>query len=91
MNVRAHLLISGQVQGVFFRSETSYKAEQHSVTGWIRNLEDGRVEALFEGEQQNVNQMIEFCKHGSRRARITNVEVRWETHTGEFLDFEIRY
>jgi acylphosphatase len=91
MNVRAHLFISGYVQGVFFRSETSAKAEQHKVKGWIRNLDDGRVEAIFEGEQQDVNQIIEFCKHGSRRARVTNIEVSWEPYTGEFQDFQIRY
>ncbi len=90
MNVRAHLFISGMVQGVFFRQETSRKAQQQNVKGWIRNLSDGRVEALFEGTEENVNQIIEYCKHGSKIARVTNVEVNLETYKGEFTDFQIR-
>lgn len=78
------------VQGVFFRQETSRKAQQQNVKGWIRNLSDGRVEALFEGTEENVNQIIEYCKHGSKIARVTNVEVNLETYKGEFTDFQIR-
>jgi acylphosphatase len=91
MKVRAHVFVSGMVQGVFFRSETQYEAKKRGVTGWVRNLPDGRVEAVFEGEEEKVKQLINFCKHGPPGARVKGVDVRWENYTGEFKDFEIRY
>jgi len=89
--VRAHVYVSGRVQGVFFRSETQDQAKRHHVTGWVRNLPDGRVEAVFEGEKENVEKLIEFCKRGPPGALVTKVEVSWETYTGEFNGFKIRY
>ena len=91
MKVRAHVLVSGMVQGVFFRSETQYEAKKRNVTGWVRNLPDGMVEAVFEGEEEKVKELINFCKHGPPGARVASVDVRWEKYTGEFKDFEIRY
>ena len=91
MKVRAHVFVNGMVQGVFFRSETQYEAKKRGVKGWVRNLPDGRVEAVFEGEEEKVKELINFCKHGPPGARVTSVEVRWENYTGEFKDFEIRY
>jgi acylphosphatase len=91
MKVRAHVFMSGRVQGVFFRSETSLEAKKRGVNGWIRNLPDDRVEAIFEGEQENVKKLVEFCKLGPPGARVVDVEVVWEHYTGEFEDFEIRY
>jgi len=91
MKVRAHVFVSGRVQGVFFRSETRYHARNRGVTGWVRNLPDGRVEAVFEGEKEDVEQMIEFCKRGPLGARVAGVEVKWERYKGEFRDFKIRY
>ena len=91
MKVRAHVFISGRVQGVFFRSETMYEAKQLGVTGWIHNIPDGRVEAIFEGEQENVKELLEFCKRGPLGAKVEDVNVTWENYTGEFRDFEIRY
>lgn len=91
MNVRAHVWISGRVQGVFFRSETQEKARKHGVKGWVRNLPDGRVEAVFEGEENAVNELIEFCKRGPPGAVVTDVKVVMENFTGEFKDFVIRY
>lgn len=91
MKVRAHVLISGRVQGVFFRSETRHEARRRGVKGWVRNLVNGRVEAVFEGEQEAVKELIEFCKHGPPGARVAKVDVKWEAYTGEFYDFEIRY
>jgi acylphosphatase len=91
MKVRAHVFMSGMVQGVFFRSETQYEAKKRGVKGWVRNLPDGRVEAVFEGEEEKVKELINFCKHGPPGARVTSVEVRWENYTGEFKNFEIRY
>ncbi|MEM3458044.1 MAG: acylphosphatase [Candidatus Bathyarchaeia archaeon] len=91
MKTRAHVIISGRVQGVFFRSETQHEARKYSVKGWVRNLPDGRVEAVFEGEEENVKKLIEFCKRGPPSARVTEVNVVWEDYTGEFKNFEIRY
>jgi len=91
VKVRAHVFVSGWVQGVFFRSETQYEANRRNVTGWVRNLLDGRVEAVFEGERGDVEKLIEFCKRGPPGAKVTNVQVFWEDPTGEFKDFKIRY
>lgn len=91
MKVRAHVFVSGRVQGVFFRHETRREAKMRGVKGWVRNLPDGRVEAVFEGEEEAVKQLIEFCKHGPPGAKVTSLEVKWEGYIGEFKDFEIRY
>jgi len=91
MMVRVHVYVSGRVQGVFFRYETRREARKRNVKGWVRNLPDGRVEALFEGEEEKVLELIEFCKHGPPGARVTNVEVEWGEYTGEFKDFYIRH
>jgi len=91
LKVRAHALISGRVQGVFFRSETQDKAARQNVTGWVRNLPDGRVEAVFEGEKDRVEALIEFCRRGPPGARVTRVEIKWGDYTGEFKSFGIRY
>ncbi|MDH5787448.1 MAG: acylphosphatase [Candidatus Bathyarchaeota archaeon] len=91
LRVRAHVLVRGRVQGVFFRSETRDEAKRRGVRGWVRNLSDGRVEAVFEGEEKEVKALVEFCKRGPPGARISNVDVLLENYTGEFRDFEIRY
>jgi acylphosphatase len=91
MKVRAHIFIRGRVQGVFFRSETMHEAKQLGVTGWVRNIPDGRVEAIFEGEQENVKALIEFCKRGPPGARVTNADIIWENYIGEFRNFEVKY
>jgi len=89
--VRVHLIISGFVQGVFFRSNTQEKAKEIGIFGWVRNLGDGRVEAVFEGEKERVEKIIGWAKRGPERARVENVEIKWEEYKGEFEDFEIRY
>jgi acylphosphatase len=91
MKVRAHVFVNGRVQGVFFRSETKYEAEKNGVNGWVRNLPDDRVEAVFEGEQEKVERLVEFCKHGPPGARVTTVDIARERYSGEFEDFEIVY
>lgn len=88
MKIRAHVFVSGRVQGVFFRAETMNEAERHHVTGWVRNMRDGRVEAIFEGEEQDVDKMIEFCRHGSPAARVMSVGVHKEPYSGEYTAFE---
>jgi acylphosphatase len=90
MKVRAQVFISGRVQGVFFRSATRYRAKSRNIAGWVRNTSDGRVEAIFEGEKADVEQLIEFCNRGPSGAKVTKVNVNWEKYTGEFRDFQIR-
>jgi len=77
------------VQGVFFRSTTAREAHLRGVTGWVRNLPDGRVEAVFEGDEEAVEAIIAFCRRGPRGARVTSVEVQREAYTGRFESFEI--
>lgn len=91
MRVRAHVFVSGFVQGIFFRYETRKMAYRRNVTGWVRNLSDGRVEAVFEGEKRDVDEMIAFCRRGPEGAVIKDVEISWEEPTGEFRGFQIRY
>lgn len=91
MKVRAHVFVSGRVQGVFFRSETEYEAVKRNVFGWVRNLPDGRVEAVFEGEKEAVEKLLKFCRRGPRGARVSNVEVRWQEYKSEFKRFRIMY
>ena len=87
--IRAHVWISGRVQGVFFRAHTKELADELGLTGWVRNLPDGRVEAVFEGEEDAVKEVIEWCKRGPPLASVEKVEVRYEQPTGEFRDFRI--
>jgi acylphosphatase len=89
--IRAHVIVSGRVQGVFFRSETQNEAIKQGLTGWVQNLPDGRVEAVFEGEKDKVDRLIRFCRQGPRGAILTDIEVTWENYTGEFREFKIRY
>ncbi len=91
MVARAHVFVSGRVQGIFFRFETRRLARRLGVAGWVRNRRDGRVEAVFEGEKEAVERMVEFCRHGPSGARVTNAEIRWEEPTGEFEEFNVRY
>ena len=85
---RAHVLVSGIVQGVFFRQRTKQVAEKMGVNGWVRNMSDGRVEAVFEGEEQAVKALVEYCHHGPSSAFVTNVDVQWEPYHAEFNSFE---
>jgi len=88
--VRKHVVISGKVQNVGYRQSAFYKAVSLGLTGWVRNLYDGSVEAMFEGEELLVNQMIEWCKEGPMLARVSNVEVQPQKSSEEFEDFKIK-
>jgi acylphosphatase len=88
---RAHAIITGIVQGVFFRMETQRAAELHEVDGWVRNKRDGSVEAVFEGSQQDVEAVLEWCREGPARAIVHDVVVEWEDYTGEYGGFTITY
>ncbi len=87
--IRAHVFIRGKVQGVYFRQNTKQVSTEHSVTGWVCNLSDGRVEAVFEGHKATVNDVIEWCHIGPPNSRVDDVDVRFEKYTGEFESFTI--
>lgn len=91
MQVLVHVFISGRVQGVFFRDEIRKMATRLNVKGWVRNTFDEKVEAVFEGEKEAVEKLIEFCRKGPPYARVSKVDVSWEKFVGEFHDFRIRY
>ena len=90
VEVRAHLLISGLVQGVFFRAETCYQARALGLGGWVRNRWDGKVEAVFEGEKSKVDQAVNWCRLGPAGAVVKDVELSWEDYSGEFDSFSIK-
>lgn len=88
--VCAHVFISGQVQGVGYRFTTVNRANQRGVTGWVRNLTDGRVEAIFEGDKEAVEEMVQWCHKGPSSAVVSDVEVTYEEPQG-IKGFKTRY
>ncbi len=88
---RVRLVIAGRVQGVAFRQSTVDEARRLGVRGWVRNLPDGRVEALIEGERPAVEALVAWCRRGPRLARVDDVQVAWETHAGDLDPFDIRW
>ena len=91
MKARMHVYISGHVQGVFFRANTEELAQRLGLCGWVKNLSGGGVEAVFEGERDQLGEMIKFCRRGPPGAKVTSVEVKWEDYKGEFSGFETSY
>lgn len=89
--VRAHVIIKGIVQGVFFRTSTQRAAQKNGVTGWVKNRFDGRVEAVFEGEKAHVEDTIEWCRQGPTGSDVEDVDIVWEDFTEEFDSFSIVY
>jgi acylphosphatase len=87
--VRAHVLVSGRVQGVYYRATTRETARERGIDGWVRNLDDGRVEAVFEGDREAVDEMVAWCHSGSPRAEVEDVEVTYGDPEG-IEGFEIR-
>lgn len=85
-----HVYIKGRVQGVFFRAATQTEAEDLNLTGWVRNMPDGRVEAVFQGEDKNVNRILKWCHSGPPAARVEDVLVSEEPCRNELNDFTIR-
>jgi acylphosphatase len=88
---RMHVYISGRVQGVFFRAATRRAAVDLNLTGWVRNMDDGRVEVVLEGEDADVAKMIAWCKIGSPAAKVEEVTLSEEHYTGGFSDFSIKH
>ncbi len=90
-NARAHLFIDGMVQGVFYRAFTRDIAHSLGLEGWVKNLRDGRVEAVFEGKKVLIEKAIKECYVGPPGARVSNIDVKWETYIGEEKGFSVRY
>jgi acylphosphatase len=88
---RTHVVIEGKVQGVYFRASLQQMARSLGFTGWVGNLPDGNVEALFEGAEENLPAMLDWCRLGPPRAFVQNVETTEEPYSGDFPDFTVRY
>ncbi len=88
---RAHLFIKGRVQGVFYRAFTRNVAAKLCLNGWVKNLYDGGVEAVFEGDRELIEQAIEHCRIGPPGAYVDDIEVTWEGYSGRERGFEVRY
>ncbi|MBN2603301.1 MAG: acylphosphatase [Candidatus Thermoplasmatota archaeon] len=91
MKSKVQVIISGRVQGVWFRANTKNKAEQLGITGWVRNTNNGKVEALFEGEDEVLEKMLKWCNHGPPMAEVTDVKVKRNPDTDEHDSFSIKY
>ncbi|MCU0852533.1 MAG: acylphosphatase [Thermoplasmata archaeon] len=90
MKVRARVVFEGLVQGVFFRMNTKHCADRLNLSGWVRNLSDGRVEAVFEGDDEKVREAIDWCATRQPYAKVDSKEVEFAQFTGEFDGFMIR-
>jgi acylphosphatase len=89
--LRAHVIVYGLVQGVWFRASTREEALRIGVSGWVRNRPDGSVEAVFEGGKKKVEEIVGWCHHGPSGAQVSKVDIAWERYKGEFSRFDIRY
>lgn len=89
--VRVHIFVLGKVQGVFFRDSVMKRARKLGVFGWVQNLSDNRVEAIFEGEKEKVEKIVKWTKKGPMFARVDKVDLELQEYTGEFKDFQIKY
>jgi acylphosphatase len=91
MKERAHIIVKGIVQGVFFRYNTMCVAESLGIKGWVRNRRDGSVEIVCEGEKEKIEELVKWCWKGPPGARVEDVSVMREEYAGEFKNFEIKY
>ncbi len=90
-NRRVRLCVTGKVQGVFFRQTLKAMAKKSNVSGWVRNLDDGRVETVLEGKEENVDSVVLWIRGGPANARVKNVEIRDEMFDSEFSKFDVLY
>lgn len=88
---RIRIFVKGKVQGVFFRQALKVMAKKNNVFGWVKNLKDGRVEAVLEGDEEKVNRLIEWSHGGPANARVEDVEIKNEKFIGEFSKFDVLY
>lgn len=91
MKIRATVKVKGIVQGVAFRHHTAQTAARHGVTGWVRNRYDGSVQACFEGEEEDVRAVVQWCQSGPPAAMVESVSVEDGDYTGEFSGFSVRH
>ena len=89
--IRARVRIAGKVQGVYFRQNTRIVANRHRVSGWVKNLKDGRVEAVLEGNEMDVSEVIEWFYAGPPKAIVDDVQIKYEPYIGEFQEFKVNY
>lgn len=90
-NVRIHIVVSGIVQGVFFRSNTKSTADRLGVLGWVRNKHDGTVEIMAEGEKGDMERFIQWCRQGPPGSAVKDVKMDQDEYRGEFQSFDIQY
>ncbi len=90
-NQRIRIIVTGKVQGVFFRQALKVMAKKNDIFGWVKNLTDGRVEAILEGDEEKVNRLVEWSHGGPANARVEDVEIRNEKFSGEFSKFDVLY
>ena len=88
---RVHLIIHGYVQGIFYRASTRETALSLGLSGWVRNMTDGSVEALFEGPVENLHNAIEWCRQGPPGAKVSKIDEKWSDSKAEFDSFEIKH
>jgi acylphosphatase len=88
---RVHVIVSGRVQGVAYRYFVERRAADIPVTGWVRNLRDGRVEIMAEGEKADLESFLGFLRQGPRMANVDDLDVLWEDYRGEYKDFRIEF
>lgn len=88
---RAEIVVTGIVQGVYFRANTQRVASRLGLTGWVRNRVDGSVEVVAEGEKGAVEELVSWCRQGPPGAEVERIEVNWSEHTGQLKQFSIRY
>jgi acylphosphatase len=86
---RIHLLVRGRVQGVYFRASAQREAKRLGLTGWVKNRDDGGVEIVAEGEEDQVKDLLVWAQHGPSTARVEEVDTRWRSYTGEYSEFKI--
>lgn len=86
-----HIIVKGRVQGVFFRDYTRRQALQLNLTGWVRNLRDGTVEAILSGSEKNISSMLEWLKEGSPHSRVDSLQIEEIEVDDTYTSFEVRY
>jgi acylphosphatase len=91
LNQRIRIIVTGKVQGVFFRQALKVMAKKNYVFGWVKNLKDGRVEAVLEGDEEKISRLVEWSHGGPANARVVDVEIRNEKFSGEFTKFDVLY
>ncbi|MDZ7344464.1 MAG: acylphosphatase [candidate division KSB1 bacterium] len=89
MKKRVHLIVSGMVQGVGFRYYVHHAARRHYLSGWVKNLPDGRVETVAEGDEEELRAFVQEIKKGSRFSRVDEVQVEWQPFSNQFKSFTI--